>query len=464
MRPTDISCFTLLATLALASSRRVLIPDRGCVSSFRTASNHFEICKAKVCFVLLPEKPYVIPDPEFKCPPSGLFPCLGNNASSGVFFDVLKRAGGSVHELEEAMCIYGGPNCSFDNLIHFVEDVMKFEPTYRIIAGGLFLFLPHRRTQYTVPSQPWFSGKMMVVFCRDDGRRSFESAWKQVTQPFSIEGWKLLILFMCIFCIALGIHAYRFSPAKTFMQLIRWFSLSNTTARGVSETASWTSLRLAVIVFLTVSVLLYEVSFLNSSDSDNIKNIEELRSYGLRNFAIVEGDASEAIFRHAFGWENKTGDVPWMQVKTLDDAIALVRNKTVKYAFSLETAIHAMLLCERMGDSISATPMVKRDYGGWYYAIGIPPKLRQKIDKALGTLVLEDLPRKSLEVFEISPVDCQKRTHGLDYKVVLFILLWTVVPILLYHIGACILPYSRSDAGTPAIPTYAEPNMDPDAV
>ncbi len=155
---------------------------------------------------------------------------------------------------------------------------------------------------------------------------------------------------MCLFCFALGIHVYQFSLARSCRGLIRWFPSSNPLERGVCETASWTSLTLAVIVFFTLSILLYEVSYFTLSDPDDISNIQELRSFRLRNYALVEGDASETIFRYAVGWENKKGKVLWVPVKALVDAINLIRNKTVKYAFSFETTVPVMLWCDKQGN------------------------------------------------------------------------------------------------------------------
>ncbi len=464
MTPNHLSCLTVLVVFALVSSQGVTVPNRGCVSAFRKGSPDFEVCKTKLCFVILPEKPYVILEPRTESPPSRPFPCLNNDDYSGVFFDLLKRAGKDVQELQDAMCIYGGRECSFDNSVRFVEDNAKVNERYRFIAGGFLLFMPHRRTLHTVHSQPWSSEKMVVLLRNDGSKRSFRFAWQQVFQPYSNKGWGLLLGFMCLFCIALGIHTYRFSPARSFRGLIRWFALSNPSQRGVWETASWASLRLAVIVFFAVSVLLYEVSYLILSDSDDIGDIEELKSLGLANFAVVEGDASETIFKYALGWGNSKRRIPWVPVKTLDDAITLVRNKTVKYAFSFELIAGTILRRDNLCNEISAIPTAKRDSGGWYYGISISPLLRQRIDKALATLVLEDLPRKSMKAFGMSPLNCGNLTGELDFKVLLFILLLTVGPILLKHIVALILSCYWPDIENPVIPPDVESRMGPKAV
>ena len=463
MQLLPVHYLAILVVSGLVNSQGLSVSDHGCVSSFLKAPYHFEVCKTRLCFVILPERPIVIAEPVMKSAPSRPFRCLDNKKYSGVFFDILKRAGQSVPEIEQAMCTYGGPNCSFDNTVRFVGDTAKLNATYHFIAGGSFIFLPNRRTLYTVHSQPWASGKMVVLVRQDGVQHSFQSAWEQVFQPFRIQGWVVLVVFMFMLCVALAIHVRTFSQVKSFRELIRWFALSRPSDRGVWETASWSSLSLAVAVFFAVSILLYEISYIILSDTENINDIEELRSFGLHNYAVVEGDASETIFRYAVGWQNEKGKVPWIPVRTLNAALALVRNGTVKYAFSYDTMAATILRRDNLCDEVYAIPTQKRDSAGWYYSVSIPRKLRQKIDHALGTLALEDLPRKSMKAFGMSELNCGNLAGQLDYKVLLFILLLTVGPILLKQIAALIFSRYWPDIENPDIPANVSPQMEPEA-
>ncbi len=402
--------------------------------------------------MILPENPYVIPNPEVESPSSRLFRCLDNDASSGVFFDVLKRAGKSVPEVREARCVYGGRNCSFDNSVRFIEDTAKLNGSHRFIAGGFLLFMPHRRTQYTIHSQPWFSEKMVVLHRPGGARRLFESAWRQVILPFSNTACLLSFGIVSLLCIARRFIDFRLSGKRRTRPSVRWFDFSKPNAQGVSETACF--------VFFAGLILAYEVACLAMLDPVNISNIEGLKSLGLRNYAIVEGDASETLFRYAVGWENEKGKVPWVPVRTLGDAITLVRNKSVKYAFSSETAVATILWRDKLDDEICAIPTVKRDSGGWYYGIGIPRRLRQKIDKALGTLVLDDVPRKSLEGLELPPIDCGKLAVALDYKVLIFFPLLIVAAIIIFRSAPSILSLRLPDIHRPDIPSIAPPTIE----
>ncbi len=62
------------------------------------------------------------------------------------------------------------------------------------------------------------------------------------------------------------------------------------------ETASWNSLKFAVVVFCGVLILLHELSvviFLIQGPDLLVDRISQLKTLGLRNFAVVKGVASE---------------------------------------------------------------------------------------------------------------------------------------------------------------------------
>ncbi len=110
-------------------------------------------------------------------------------------------------------------------------------------------------------------------------------------------------------------------------------------------------LRLAVVVTFAVPTLLYEISYIMLSVNENINNIEELRSFGLNNYTVIEGDIFLTIFKHTVGWEIKKEKVQWVQVKTLDDVLASVRNNTVKYVFSFDLMEATIFRCGGLCDA-----------------------------------------------------------------------------------------------------------------
>ena len=82
------------------------------------------------------------------------------------------------------------------------------------------------------------------------------------------------------------------------------------------ETASWNSLKFAVVVFCGVLILLHELSvviFLIQGPDLLVDRISQLKTLGLRNFAVVKGAASGTVFKHAVGWDGKRGKLPWVR-------------------------------------------------------------------------------------------------------------------------------------------------------
>ena len=451
-RLTPLFYLKLLMIFTIVTSQQTSIPDRGCVSSFQTAPSSFEICKTELCFVILKEYPYALINSTLESAASQPFLCRDHDLiypkTKGLFFDVLRGVSRYVPKVRNARCVFGGRKCSFDNSVRFVEDIVKNELSYQFVAGGYLLFLSHRRSKYIVHSQPYASDRMVVIFLPENARDSFAEAWKQVFQPFSAHGWGFLFGLLLIFLFGLGVHAKRFSGARSFRQFVRWFILSKPVDRGVWETASWNSLKLAVAVFFAVLILLYELSVVNFILTEPVllvDNIKQLKTLGLKNFAVVKEAASETIFKYAAGLEDLVGTVPWVRGESLDDIIDMVVKKRVKYAFSFQSTVSNILYLDNLCDKVVAVPTEKRDAGGWYYGINIPMELRSNIDKALSNLVLKQKPNDWRNQYGESPLSCGRVTGGIDHKVIMVLFALTVGPFLLKHFVSMALSYCWSD-------------------
>ena len=439
MRQTPLFSVIVLSICSLVSSHVSIVPDRGCVSKFHEAPRQFDFCTNKLCFVIHPEQPYVFSEPTLLKSTGGI-PCNDTNFK-GLFFDVLKEVSKSVPEVREATCIYVGNDCTFDNTVRFVQDAVKQNASYRFIAGGYLLFLPHRRSDETIQSHPWDSDVLVVLMRPDDASRSFASALKQVIQPFSIRGWGLLFGFLLIFLFGFIIHCLRFCPDRTFRGFVKWAILARQSDRGVWETASWNSLKFSLVVFCAILILLYEISvvgFILTGKYEFVDKIEEFKSFRARDFAVIDGDASETIFKAAIDWA--AGKEPeWKQPKTMKGLTDLIVKRQVKYGIQFDTFVANVLHSENLCDSIVAVPTEKRDFGGWFYGSGVPIESRTRIDIALSTLALAKKPQTWIDRYGEAPLNCGKVAGRICYKVLLVLLLLTVAPFLVKHIVALIL-------------------------
>ena len=159
----------------------------------------------QLCFlrITVNEKPFVFPDPVLTAAPPKPFLCRDQDILysklTELFSNILHSVSKRVPQVRDSRCMYAGRNCTFDNTVRFVGDVAKDHTSYRFVAGGYLLFMKHRRTRYTVHPQPWTFDSIVVLFRPKNGRKSFAQAWKQLLQPFGIDGWILLLCFGLIF-------------------------------------------------------------------------------------------------------------------------------------------------------------------------------------------------------------------------------------------------------------------------
>ncbi len=382
----------------------------------RHSKLHREISKSakkELCFLVINEKPYVFPDPGLTAAPSRPFLCRDHGMLypklTGLFFDILHGVSKRVPQVRQSRCIYAGPKCTFDKTVRFVGDVAKNDTSYRFAAVGYLLSMEHRRTRCTIHSQPWASDVMVVLFRPENGQKSFAQACKQVLQPFGIEDWILLLCYGLIFLLGVAIHSFGFSRARTLRRFMKWFASSDSSERGVWETGSWNSLKFAVVVFCAVLILLYELSVVNfiiQGPDLLVDVISQLKTLGLRNFAVVKGAASETVSKYAVGWDGKRGNFSWVRGGSQEEIIELVKTKIVKYAFSFETAVANVLHSENLCDSLVAVPTDKKDVGGWYYSSSVSIEVRTNIDKALSKLVLKQLPIEWRKAYGSSLLSC----------------------------------------------------------
>ena len=166
-----------------------------CVPSFHENRAFFDVCKTEVCFVFRSEKPFIIMDSTltssepFRCRDREKFyPML-----SGIFFDILHE----MSQLGSAWCTWSGPDCTFDDLVMFVDQSDK-AGGYNFVAGGLLFNLNYRMSNTSIPSVPLLQDELVVV-----GPRKTVSTIDSLLSPFSARVWGFL---MCLFCLALGLR------------------------------------------------------------------------------------------------------------------------------------------------------------------------------------------------------------------------------------------------------------------
>ncbi len=164
-----------------------------------------------------------------------------------------------------------------------------------------------------------------------------------------------------------------------------------------------------MVVSCAVLIQLYELSdvnFITQGPDLLVEGISQLKALRLRYFAVVKDAASETAFKYAVGWVGTRGKLPWVRASSLEEIIELVKNKTVKYAFSFKTSVANVLHNENLFNTLVAVPTDRRDVGGWYYSSTVRVEFGRNIGKALSTLVLNQFSNQSRKVYGSSALNC----------------------------------------------------------
>lgn len=475
---------TVLVTLfTTALSRRD--PSNTCVSSFWPNDTrwYFNECKTQLCFTFLVEEPYVNPSEKLsKTAPLKPFRCLDHareyHGLDGLFFDILRGLSDNEEEgvrpsIRDALCVYGGPTCTFDDEIRFVHDAVGVGDKHQFIAGGALLYMEHRRTNLTFHSQPWFTDSIVLLHRPEFARHSFPSAFRQIFQPFKGTGWVVVTIFSFLLCFGLAAHVFRFSRARRPQALLRWF-FQNQREPGIWELATWNVQKITVVVFFSVLLLLYEISVVNfvlQGPDAVVDNIDQLKELGLDRFTMGNGSVSETIFKYAIGRGHQTSasETPWQRasdLKQMFDSIMKnpARNNTVRYIFTFASIVRNYLSKRNLCNEITVTSLEKTLAGGWYYGASVDPSTRVRLDKGLSVLELMDVPRKKITAYGVVPIDCgEKLAHKVGHEVLLILLTLTVGPLIALYLFFMLLSFLWKDVDSTNTPQRRQQRPDNNA-
>ncbi len=437
----------LTALLSLLTAAYARAPTNTCVPQFWRNDTRalFDACRNNLCFTFVFEEPYVSSTPRFDTADLKPFRCVDHkrHGLDGLFFDMVREMAdmediGVNSSMHDALCVYGGDNCTFDDEIRFVHDAVGVGDRHQFIAGGGLLFMEHRRTNLTIHSQPWFTDSIVVLHRPEFARHSFSSAFIQIFQPFKGTGWVVVAAFSLLLWIGLGVHVVRFSPVRKPRALLRWF-FQHQRQQGMWELATWNVQKVAVVVFFSVLLLLYEISvvgFVLQGPDKVITSTAQLKHEKLQQFTMVRGSVSETIFKYAVGRIDEKGSrkPEWGRAQNLDEMIDTImknRRGKVRFIFTFESTVRNYLYRRNLCNEITVAKLEKTLGGGWYYGASVPKDVRVRIDKALSVLDLMNVPRKSFTEHGIIPIDCGDRlAHKIGHEVLLILLLLTVGPLM----------------------------------
>jgi len=234
----------------------------GCFPEFARNPSEFEVCKTRLCHLILPEPPYVSNNAKLENQPSLPFECSklirekDYPGLEGMLFDILDEIASNAEDssiLKKPMCIYGGSSCSFDGALEFVQDAMKAKSTHQFIASGFYIHLPHRRTEYTKQSAAWRSLGSVLMYLSEGDSNSWYTAIRRIFIPFETGAWGVVAGYGLAILTLFIIFVILFLPKWEPDSAMKWFFTLDHTDRDEDinyiQIITWRNLKLALQVF-----------------------------------------------------------------------------------------------------------------------------------------------------------------------------------------------------------------------
>lgn len=409
-----------------------------CVWNFWTDKERFDMCKKRMCFIYVPEGPFVFPNAEVSSQPPKPFLCY-NSRLKGQIADTLLSVGRKVQEGHEAYCVYGGNSCRFDDILTFVR--RSRGSGHRFIAGSYLVFLPYRRSDGTIHSAPFISDEIVLMQGADPWSRSWREARNQIIDTFSPQGWGVVFGLLAGITVLYMLYFYVFQPRHLGnCKRILWFTGQLQLRETVRARMAWNVLLIVVTVFFTTLILTFEISAAVNvfrGQEPVILDMSQVTVLKPSEIAVVRGSASEAILRRALLNEGLTTNSTkrWVAVKNIDEAInALLQpNNPVKYVFEFEKSIKYSLSKRSLCEKVIGDRLQKKDFGGWYYSPEVSSELRTRVDKELLRLVLEGDPEGNVRRYGQVDFSCGENTTNLDHKILTILFGFAMlIPALVY--------------------------------
>lgn len=261
----------------------------------------------------------------------------------GIFFDILDTL-----PLHDAYCVFGGPSCTFAEMMRFVAN----EQQHQFIVGGSVFNLPQRITNLTRASTPISSERIVLIGRRHSGI-ILARAYSTILRPFQFKTWMLLLGVLVFFAIVRLLLAVYFATPRTAQgvgrHLLGDFKLDeealfdykrkkkeNILLLNRGAVRCWD---LGVAAFFVIVVLFYEVSVVNFVFAKRTEVIEQplavLGPRELKEYVIKQGGGAEIVWRNHADPEMKYEHInpPWNWCKGPDDWYASGVNTTAQKRF-----------------------------------------------------------------------------------------------------------------------------------
>ncbi len=356
------------------------------------------------------------------------FPCAQHRDqftdTYGPFFEIVK----ALPPLSDAQCVWGGTDCSFDDMIEFVNRTsVDGRPKHKFIAGGLLFSLEYRLSSRTIPSVPLLEDRLIIIGPRNDDRVSWANAWEALWRPFTTKAWVMLFLTTGSVIFLRVWISFHFTDPFTWQQfrdnlLGDYIHTNIGNANRVANAAverhkdpaelrrlnSYISN--GVKILFVIIILYYEIAVVDFIFQDRQ---DETNRISPGEFALTKSSTMSRVFRTEFLNRTKRrnqacprGKPCWLELDTIQDVYFTItsqnntksdvhQNSYVYENFNRYWFRRNSSLCGEL-QVVEYEPLNRKVAGVWYYSSNIELERRVEIDRAILDMRERDEVRSKL--------------------------------------------------------------------
>lgn len=366
--------------------------QKNCLPGFAADRKPWQICEKKPCVLLLKEAPFVSVGKNLSSKP---FPCNFRSRRAqraagfgGLFFQIMDM----IPELDDAQCVFGGLDCSVQDMVHFLEA----DDRHQFMFGGSVWILPDRISNNTNVSPALHEERILVVGHKTR-QSDVEQSFDNVVRPFDKWTWALIVGFYVGVCVVhVSLSCYYAKP-RDFANVCRhilcdYTKSTNPETVRFTNTSSVGVLRFVVAFTSILIVLFYEITVVNyvfrNQPRTLEKDIRDLSPEELKTYVLVQGGGSELLFRSLVDpdglFETKTP--PWRYCTSVDNCYDQLLGQLhgTQFFFTFEHGFRDKLrsrqTCDRLTVFETVSPLSSVS-AGWYYGSRFPRNKRIAIDR-----------------------------------------------------------------------------------
>jgi len=424
-----------------------------CVSAFFTSENrkYFDKCIDNECFVFRSQHPAVLIDDEmtdlkhqrpFLCSENRK---LYSGGLRGFFFDIINE----MKPLRNsAYCVWAGPDCSFDGLLHFMDESANAGDRHRWISGGILMELPYRMKNNTLPSSSIFENELHIIGPPPHSQYTTPmDAWAAIWKPFTLRGWCFILACTLGHLLVRVWMSYEFmklprtNPVGSF-EWERFYRRFMSFRREKQDEESeceekwqrinyfWTFI---ATIFVAITLLFWEVAVAvqvyEASLEAPIEKIDASR------FSVVQN----STMKHIFATMADPGE-QWHGSRSLQESYDMLSSSSNNYVYTLSYEVFNRFemnqrpeRCEylRLYPFVPSKLVPSRKppslSGVWYYSSNVQLPRRILINKAIAELKQNGRIIKIINDYAGDEINssCKLRTERIDW--VLLALLYSVI-------------------------------------